>query len=151
MNGVAGFGEALRKHRHARGLTQLELAELAGLSERAVSDLERGLKHPQRATVRLLIDALELGPDEAEGLELAARSRTPSANPSADGHATPNLPSILTTFVGREAAVAIVVGCRAAVVAICARLVLERALARPRTFVEHRATRHFAATARCSE
>ena len=106
MNGVVGFGEALRKHRHARGLTQLELAELAGLSERAVSDLERGLKHPQRATVRLLIDALELRPDEAEGLELAARSRMPSSTLTADGHATPNLPSILTTFVGREAAVA---------------------------------------------
>jgi non-specific serine/threonine protein kinase len=106
MNGVAGFGEALRKHRHARRLTQLELAELAGLSERAVSDLERGLKHPQRATVRLLIDALELRPDEAEGLELASRSHLPSSNPTADGRATPNLPSILTTFVGREAAVA---------------------------------------------
>jgi hypothetical protein len=29
-----------------------------------------------------------------------------SSNPTADGHATSNLPSILTTFVGREAAVA---------------------------------------------
>jgi transcriptional regulator with XRE-family HTH domain len=106
MNGVAGFGEALRKHRHTRRLTQLELAEPAGLSERAVSDLERGLKHPHRATVRLLIDALELGPDDAEGLELAARSRLPSPNATADGPAPPNLPSILTTFVGREAAVA---------------------------------------------
>src|SRR5215472_12089865 len=106
MNGDEGFGEALRKHRHARGLTQLELAELAGLSERAVSDLERGLKHPQRATVRFLIDALELRPEQAEGLELASRSRMPSSNATADGHATRNLPSILTTFVGREAAVA---------------------------------------------
>src|SRR5215471_14846303 len=98
MHGAAGFGDALRKHRHARGLTQLELAELAGLSERAVSDLERGLKHPQRATVRLLIEALELRPEEAERLELASRSRVPSLHPAADGHATAtsNLPSILT-------------------------------------------------------
>jgi predicted ATPase/transcriptional regulator with XRE-family HTH domain len=105
MNGVAGFAAALRQHRRARRLTQLELAELAGLSERAISDLERGLKHPQRATVRLLIDALELGHDGAEGLELAARTRVPSPTHIADGPTTSNLPSMLTTFVGREAAV----------------------------------------------
>jgi hypothetical protein len=37
----------------------------AHISVRAVSALERGLKHPQRTTVRLLTDALELQPDEA--------------------------------------------------------------------------------------
>jgi transcriptional regulator with XRE-family HTH domain len=80
MNGVAEFGEALRRHRHTRRLTQLELAELAGLSERAVSDLERGLKRPQRATVRLLIEALRMAPDVAQELEVAARSHQPLAN-----------------------------------------------------------------------
>ena len=58
--GRAVFGEVLQRHRHAQHLTQAELAEKAGLSERAISDLERGLKHPQRATVRLLIEALGL-------------------------------------------------------------------------------------------
>ncbi len=57
MNGAAVFGEALRKQRIARRLTQAELAEKAELSERAISDLERGLKHPQRASVRLLYSA----------------------------------------------------------------------------------------------
>src|SRR5262249_21534335 len=35
----------------------------------------RGLKHPQRATVRLLTQALTLLPDEARDFEVAARSR----------------------------------------------------------------------------
>jgi hypothetical protein len=45
------------------------LADKAHISVRAVSALERGLKHPQRTTVRLLTDALELQPDEARDLE----------------------------------------------------------------------------------
>jgi predicted ATPase/DNA-binding XRE family transcriptional regulator len=56
-----GFGEVLRQHRLAAGLTQEELAERAGLSERGISDLERGARnHPHRATVGLLADALGL-------------------------------------------------------------------------------------------
>ena len=58
MNSANAFAEALRQYRRARGLTQAELAENAHLSERAISDLERGLKLPQRGTVRLLAGAL---------------------------------------------------------------------------------------------
>jgi transcriptional regulator with XRE-family HTH domain len=36
------FGELLRDHRRAAGLTQEELAERAGLSARSISELERG-------------------------------------------------------------------------------------------------------------
>jgi DNA-binding XRE family transcriptional regulator len=50
------FAELLRQHRLALGLTQGELAERAGLSERAISDLERGLKRaPRASTVQLLV------------------------------------------------------------------------------------------------
>ena len=46
------FGEVLKRYRVASGLTQEELAELAGLSARSISDLERGLKqHPQAYTI----------------------------------------------------------------------------------------------------
>jgi len=38
-----GFGDVLRQHRVAAGLTQEDLAERAGLSLRGVSDLERGV------------------------------------------------------------------------------------------------------------
>jgi transcriptional regulator with XRE-family HTH domain len=50
VDSTCAFAEALQRHRRARGLTQAELAEHAHLSVRASSDLERGLKHPQRAS-----------------------------------------------------------------------------------------------------
>lgn len=55
------FGVLLRELRGRTGLTQKELADLAGLSVRAVRDLERGrVSRPRKETVRLLADALRL-------------------------------------------------------------------------------------------
>jgi transcriptional regulator with XRE-family HTH domain len=105
MSGAVAFGEALQRHRHARRLTQAELAERAGLSERAISDLERGLRRsPQRATVRLLVDALGLASHEAESFELAARLNLAHLEPhqKVDGTIQHNLPPALTSVVGRE-------------------------------------------------
>jgi transcriptional regulator with XRE-family HTH domain len=88
------FGALLRRHRVAAGLTQEALAEWTGLSVRAISDLERGVKRaPRVATLRRLADALGLAPVPAAILAAAAR---PAAAP---GH---NLPLQLTSFVGRE-------------------------------------------------
>src|SRR5260370_38066152 len=94
MIDAPSFGDALREHRLARRLTQAAVAEMAGLSDRAISDLERGLKHPQRATVRMLIDALSLPPDQSETFELAARIRLPPLSPRPDHIPSigPNLP-----------------------------------------------------------
>jgi len=78
----SAFAKALRQHRSERCLTQADLAERAHLSKRAISDLERGLKIPQRATVRLLIEALSLSPDESETFEAAARTRAHPSNGS---------------------------------------------------------------------
>jgi predicted ATPase/transcriptional regulator with XRE-family HTH domain len=103
MKGVTAFGESLREHRLARLMTQAELAERAGLSERAISDLERGLKTPQPATIRLLIDALDLAPARAEGFGLVARLRPSSPEVAPGKH---NLPTALTSLVGREEALA---------------------------------------------
>jgi transcriptional regulator with XRE-family HTH domain len=59
------FADRLRQYRVAAGFTQEELAERAGLSARAISDLERGVKQtPRRETLRLLVDALHLSADE---------------------------------------------------------------------------------------
>ncbi len=53
----------LRRYRLAAGLSQRQLAELAGLGERTVRDLERGrVARAQRATIDRLADALRLGP-----------------------------------------------------------------------------------------
>jgi transcriptional regulator with XRE-family HTH domain len=86
-------------------MTQAELAERAGLSERAISDLERGLKAPQRATVRLLVDALGLTSDAAATFELTARSQAPPEQ-VVKSSAEHNLPAALTSFVGREGEIA---------------------------------------------
>ena len=104
------FGDLLRQHRRAAGLTQEELAEHAGLSARGISDLERGARsHPHRETVRLLADAL--------GLSGAARSAFVRAAPRARGRAAARhgrapalLPVPLTPLIGRHKHLAAVSG-----------------------------------------
>src|SRR5919204_3610001 len=74
------FGELLKRYRLAAGLTQAQLAERAGLSERAISDLERGARRmPQRATLQLLAQALGLAGAEHATLHAAVvRTRPPT-------------------------------------------------------------------------
>ena len=74
------FGEVLKHERLAAGLTQEELAERASLSARAISDLERGVKHtPRRQTIELLADALRLSDGRRTALAAAARPHRESA------------------------------------------------------------------------
>ena len=78
------FGEALRRYRVAAGLSQEELAEVAGLSRRGMSDLERGTRRaPHLATVRRLAEAL--GPGEAESAALHVAARATGAQDASDG------------------------------------------------------------------
>ena len=112
-------GELLRRHRVSAALSQEALAERAGLSVRAIGDLERGVHQvPRLETVRLLADALGL--DEVGRAELLAAARphvmAPGDRERARGHplktreARPNnLPLQPTPFVGREDQVARVV------------------------------------------
>jgi predicted ATPase/transcriptional regulator with XRE-family HTH domain len=107
------FGELLRSHRHAAGLTQEDLAERAGISPRSVSGLECGDGvAPRRDTVARLARALGLtGVQRAalEGMVVrrpglrpgARRARTPSPERAAD-RPRHNVPRALTSFVGRE-------------------------------------------------
>lgn len=72
------FGDLLRAHRRAKGWTQEELAERAGLSVRGISDLERGINlAPRRETALALAAALELSPDDRERLLRARQRITP--------------------------------------------------------------------------
>ena len=58
---TAPFGQLLRCHRLAAGLSQAELAERAGLSPDGVGALESGRRaSPRLYTVRALADALSL-------------------------------------------------------------------------------------------
>src|ERR1051326_142644 len=70
------LAEQVRHRRRALGLTQAELAERAGISERAVSDIERGLRQVvYRDTAQRLVGALELSGEPAMRFEAAARGR----------------------------------------------------------------------------
>src|SRR5438046_709199 len=74
------FGALLHGRRLAAGLSQAELAERAGLSARATSDLERGARRfPYPTTVRRLARALGLGRTERSALIRARASASVSA------------------------------------------------------------------------
>ena len=102
------FGQLLRKHRTAAGITQGDLAERARLSEQGVGALERGSRRaPYDDTAMRLADALNL----TDGLrsafvEAAKRGRARSASPKSTQTTGHNLPRQLTSFVGREREVA---------------------------------------------
>jgi transcriptional regulator with XRE-family HTH domain len=98
------FGMLLQDHRHAAGLSQEELAELAGISRRGVSDLERGLRRaPYLATVRRLADALHLSEAERSRFIGAGRGEPSMPAPTTPGPMrSDNLPRQLTSFVGHD-------------------------------------------------
>src|SRR5205085_4541051 len=80
MRQAPAFGALLKRYRQAAGLTQEALAEQAGLSVRAVSDLERGLKvRPHKDTVALLTAALQPTPPEHAAFVAARQGSAPPA------------------------------------------------------------------------
>jgi predicted ATPase/DNA-binding CsgD family transcriptional regulator len=98
------FGAQLHRYRRAAGLSQAELAERAGLSQRGISDLERGARSsPYPATVRRLAAALELSETErAELLEARSGDHVVEPAPELSGPGQLDLPRELNSFVGRE-------------------------------------------------
>ncbi|HSH81800.1 MAG TPA: tetratricopeptide repeat protein [Herpetosiphonaceae bacterium] len=105
---AVSFAELLRRYRARARLSQEQLAEQAGLSLRAVSDLERGINRmPRNATVRLLAETLKLS--EAEHATFAAAARGEVSLPAVSAAPAHNLPPQLTSFIGRAQDVAAVV------------------------------------------
>jgi predicted ATPase/transcriptional regulator with XRE-family HTH domain len=110
LQATATFADLLRQHRIAATLSQEALADRAGLSVRAISDLERGVKtRPYLETVRMLADALALDLADRAALATAARPE-PRAGPSitqgiASGVKGSPLPVLPTSLVGRDAIV----------------------------------------------
>jgi non-specific serine/threonine protein kinase len=108
------LGELLKRYRAASGLTQVELATRAHISERTLSDLERGVSRaPHRDTLHLLINALGLSDaDQALLLDAVHASRhVGGAEDSSTSHFGALLDphaGVLTPLIGRadeEAAV----------------------------------------------
>lgn len=100
------FGTLLRRYRLAAGLSQEGLAEQAGLSGRAISAYERGLRQaPYRETLRQLVEALHLSTREQEQLEAVVDRRRIPRVPTrelAESTVRSNLPRQATSFVGRQ-------------------------------------------------
>jgi predicted ATPase/DNA-binding XRE family transcriptional regulator len=101
---VPAFGALLHRYRLAAELTQEALAERAGVSQRVISEIERGGPHrPRHATVALLAEALALSEPDRMAFVAAARAPQSAAVRPAPGvcRAT-RLPAPLTPLIGRE-------------------------------------------------
>src|SRR5919198_496527 len=91
------FGALLRAYRVAAGLSQEELAERARLSQRTISDLERGITTaPYRDTVAQLAEALELAASDRGALEDAVRRSRASPAPDQEPGRAPVDPLLAT-------------------------------------------------------
>ena len=114
MTSVAAFGACLLSCRESAGLSQEELAGRAGLSIRAISNLERGrTTAPHRRSLERLADALALR-GEARERFFAAAGRSLDGNGhaaavvgglgrSGSGQVVPRqLPGATRLFIGRE-------------------------------------------------
>jgi len=114
------FAALLRQLRAEARLTQEELAEVAGLSARSVSDLERGINRTaHKDTALLLAGALNLAGPVRERFVAAARGRGPAADVLAArgggprafaAAATRALPRDIAAFTGRQAELARLIG-----------------------------------------
>jgi predicted ATPase/transcriptional regulator with XRE-family HTH domain len=98
------FAGLLRKLRVEAKLTQEELARVASVSPRSVSDLERGVtRTAHKDTALLLADALGLPGPVREVFVAAARGQVPAADVLAAMSASRNnLPTPVDSFVGRQ-------------------------------------------------
>ena len=122
-----GFAGLLRQLRAGAELTQQELAKAAGVSRRAVSDLERGINRTARKDtavrlasalglaepVRSVFVAVALGHAPAPLVLAALGEKAPAWPRAAAGTGTGGLHGFshaLTSFVGRAGAVADVAG-----------------------------------------
>ena len=69
-------GNKLLEIRKKRGLTQVELAEMAGLADRTYADIERGSANMRVETALRICEALQITPNEiltAENRSLDAK------------------------------------------------------------------------------
>ncbi|XVV15700.1 helix-turn-helix domain-containing protein [Actinoplanes sp. CA-131856] len=91
---MESFGPLVRRLRTGAGLTLEQLAEASGVTDRAISDMERGVSlRPRARTVGALADGLGLAGDERETLLAAARAGR--------GGAVGQFPPPVADFTGR--------------------------------------------------
>jgi transcriptional regulator with XRE-family HTH domain len=103
-------GQFVRRHRQLSGWTQEELAHRAGISVRAIRDLEAGrVRRPHGQTIRTLTEALGLTDASRRELDSIIRTgrRAAGSTVAADGLGSPcQLPRDVDDFTGRSEAIA---------------------------------------------
>jgi predicted ATPase/DNA-binding XRE family transcriptional regulator len=104
MHEQSSFGALLKRYRLAAGLSQEALAARARLSTRAISDLERGIKHrPRFETLELLTQALSLPAQQRALLQASARPEmAPAPSVPRSLSSISGLPSAPTPLIGRD-------------------------------------------------
>ena len=104
---AAVFAALLRAYRLTAGLSQAALAERAGLSERGVSNLERGISRlPYPGTVGRLAEALGLDAAGRATLVAASRGKRAPTETPAQQTGQARIPRQRTSFVGRTSELA---------------------------------------------
>ncbi|WP_338320451.1 helix-turn-helix domain-containing protein [Streptomyces lonarensis] len=105
------LGALIRRHRTRTGLTQRELADLSTISVRAIRDLEQNrVRRPRTETVRLIADALRLGPRSRETLQQAAAQHRFAGLAECDGtQAAPLPPAASRPLTGRDGELSVIV------------------------------------------
>lgn len=101
----ASTGTLLRQYRLHAGLTQDELSVQAGLSVRAIRDLESGkVRRPRGSSLRLLAKALDVRPEDLGAAEPETGGLPPSRRVQAMTGLGSQLPAGLADFTGRTRA-----------------------------------------------
>lgn len=62
--GKVKFGAYVKKHREEKGITQIRLAEIMGMTPKSISYIERGLTYPTQENIFKLAAILEMSLDE---------------------------------------------------------------------------------------
>jgi len=75
--GSAEIGERVARLRKERGITQVEMADLLGLSQPVVSDYERGALRLHGELIAKFAKILRVSADEILGIDKAASARGP--------------------------------------------------------------------------
>jgi predicted ATPase/transcriptional regulator with XRE-family HTH domain/Tfp pilus assembly protein PilF len=117
MNDSDSFGQWLKSARRARDLTREALAELVSCAAPTLAKIEQGSRRPSRELAMLLLEGLQVPPDErAQVLRLARLPRT--MQQAADSAGAPHsaqgaplgtalrtsaLPAVPTPLIGRVA------------------------------------------------
>lgn len=108
MTERSSLSRLIKRYRAAAALSQEELAARAGVSTRAISDLERGIHHlPHAHTLDALATALALPPEQRALMLAAARpdlagsdtEQSHPVSPTTHPHTVPQPPSVI---LGRE-------------------------------------------------